>query len=134
MSTTSKKSVIVTGGGSGIGLAMVRHFASMGHHIAILDVNHDSGVKVAADVSANFPSATVTFKKCDVSSWEEQAAVFKEVYQRHGSIDILMANAGISEQGKSSVVNLQEDTPSEPRLGTISVNLVGVIYCGLPLG
>lgn len=128
----TQKSVLVTGGGSGIGLAMVRHFASEGHRVAILDVNAAAGAKVAADVAAEYPSAGISFKKCDVSSWSEQAAVFKEVYGEHGNrLDVVMANAGISEQGTTSSVDLKEDTPSEPRLAVMNVNLTGVIYCEL---
>jgi NAD(P)-dependent dehydrogenase (short-subunit alcohol dehydrogenase family) len=125
-----RKSVVVTGGGSGIGLAMTRHFASEGHLVAILDVNTASGLKVAAELASEYPNAQVTFKKCDVSSWKEQAAVFKEVFEEHGGkIDVVLANAGISEQGETSSVDLKEETPSEPRLGAINVNLIGVIYC-----
>lgn len=125
-----RKSVVVTGGGSGIGLAMARHFASRGHLVAILDVDANSGAKVVTELSSECPNAKITFKKCDVSSWAEQAAVFKEVFTEHGDrIDIVLANAGISEQGETSSVNLVEELPSEPRLGAINVNLIGVIYC-----
>lgn len=125
-----RKSVLVTGGGSGIGLAMARHFASEGHLVAVLDVNAASGAKVVADLAAEFPAATIAFKKCDVTSWTDQAKVFAEVYEEHGArLDVVMANAGISEQGGSSSVDLTEETPSEPRLGAINVNLVGVVYC-----
>lgn len=123
-----KSSVIVTGGGSGIGLAMSRHFASEGHSLAIFDVNAEAGAKIAGELSSEFPSASVTFRKCDVSSWEDQAAAFKDVYEKRGSIDIVMANAGISEQGSTTAVDMREDEPTEPHLGVIKVNMIGVIY------
>jgi len=128
MSGPSKKSVIVTGGGSGIGLAMSRHFASEGHFVAIFDVNTEAGTKIVGKLSTEYPNATVTFRKCDVSSWEDQAAAFKEVYEKRGTIDIVMANAGISEQGSTTAIDLREEEPTEPRLGAIKVNLIGVVY------
>ena len=126
---SGKKSVIVTGGGSGIGLAMSRHFASEGHSVAIFDVNQEAGARIASKLSSEFPDAEVTFRKCDVSSWEDQAAAFKDVYEKRGSIDIVMANAGISEQGSTTAIDLREEQPTEPKLGALKVNLVGVVYC-----
>lgn len=128
MSGPSKKSVIVTGGGSGIGLAMSRHFASEGHSVAIFDVNAAAGAKIAGELSSEFPNASVTFRRCDVSSWEDQAAAFKEVYENRGAIDIVMANAGISEQGSTTAIDLREEEPTEPRLAVIKINLIGVVY------
>ncbi|KAL2183961.1 NAD(P)-binding protein [Thermothelomyces heterothallicus CBS 203.75] len=128
MSAGQKKSVIVTGGGSGIGLAMARHFASEGHRVAILDLNQEAGAEVAAQLSNDHPEAEISFRRCDVSSWQEQAAAFEEVYQAYGSIDVVMANAGISEQGVTTAIDLREDKPTEPRLKVLGVNLFGVIY------
>ncbi|CAJ2508983.1 Uu.00g140090.m01.CDS01 [Anthostomella pinea] len=122
------KSVVVTGGASGLGLAMTAHFASQGHRVTILDVNAESGPGVAAEVASQHPQATVTFKKSDVSSWNDLAAVFKEIYQEAGRIDIVMANAGISGQGTSNLAVEDGDEPSEPKLKTLDVNLTGTIY------
>lgn len=128
MSGPSKKSVIVTGGGSGIGLAMSRHFASEGHSVTIFDINQEAGAKIAGELSKEFPHSTVAFRKCDVSSWDDQAAAFKDVHEKCGCIDIVMANAGISEQGSTTAIDLREEEPTEPRLGAIQVNLIGVVY------
>jgi NAD(P)-dependent dehydrogenase (short-subunit alcohol dehydrogenase family) len=77
---------------------------------------------------AEFPEATVVFKKCDVSSWDEQAAVFKEVCRQHRGIHLVMANAGVSEQGTTSAITLGEEKPSKPKLAALNINLVGTIY------
>ncbi|PKS08039.1 hypothetical protein jhhlp_006651 [Lomentospora prolificans] len=127
-SSQIQKSVIVTGGASGIGLAMTRHFASQGHKVAVLDINGATGPGIIAEVTAEYPQASVSFDKCDVSSWEEQAAVFKKVYGEHGRIDVVMANAGISEQGQSSIVRVEDDAPVKPDTKSIDVNFLGAIY------
>lgn len=124
----AQKTVIVTGGASGIGLAMVEHFASQGHNIAVLDVNLDVGKQVVSSVAEKNPRAKVQFKKCDVSSWKNQAEAFKDVYNEFGRVDIVMANAGISEQGGSAMASIEEDEPKEPNLKIMDVDLSGVIY------
>jgi len=129
---TTCKSIIVTGGASGIGLAVTRHFASQGHHVAILDMNGDSGPGVAASVGAEFIQSCISFYQCDVSSWEEQAAVFKKVFHKQGDrIDIVVANAGVSEQGVTTLVGHDDDAdePTRPKIKTVEVNLLGAIYC-----
>jgi NAD(P)-dependent dehydrogenase (short-subunit alcohol dehydrogenase family) len=131
----TQKSIIVTGGASGIGLALTRYFASHGHRIAILDVNPDTGPKAAAEVAAKHPQAKIIFKKCDVASWDEQATAFREVFHEHGnSLDIVMANAGVAEgAGAVTVLDLEEEAPSPPCLTTLNINLIGVIYSQLYL-
>lgn len=131
VSPNVQKSVVVTGGASGIGLAMTRHFASQGYNVTVLDVNDKAGPGIIAEVAAGHPQAGLTFKKCDVSSWEDQAAAFEQIYKEHGRIDIVMANAGISEQGKSSMVKDEGDVPVKPATKSIEVNFLGVIYCTL---
>jgi len=129
-SSQVQKSVIVTGGASGIGLAMTRYFASQGHRVSVFDINDKTGPGIVAEVAAEHPKAALSFKRCDVSSWDEQAAVFKQVYQEHGRIDVVMANAGISEQGQSSIAKVEDDEPVKPATKSIEVNFLGVIYCG----
>lgn len=128
--TMAAKSVIITGGASGIGLAMTRHFASMGHYVAVLDVNSTEGNRVVAAIASEYPSAKVSFQKCNVTLWQEQAAAFKQAYIDHGKrLDIVMANAGISDRSASRLIAPEEEEPSEPGLGPVDVNLKGVIYC-----
>ncbi|KAI5863636.1 NAD(P)-binding protein [Durotheca rogersii] len=125
---TRQLSVVVTGGASGLGLSMAKHFASQGHKVAILDVNANNGPQVAAQVAAENPGSTVTFERCDIASWHDVSEAFRYVYQRYGAIHVVLANAGISEQGVSSLTLVDEEEPSQPRLRTLEVNLTGTIY------
>ncbi|KUI53238.1 15-hydroxyprostaglandin dehydrogenase [NAD(+)] [Cytospora mali] len=123
-----RKTAIVTGGASGIGLAIVEYFASQGHNVAIFDVNIESGIELVSKLAAGNPRAGVIFKKCDVSSWKNQAEAFKEVYTEFGGVDIVVANAGISEKGGSALASIEDDEPREPNLKVMDVDLTGVIY------
>lgn len=69
------------------------------------------------------------FKKADVSSWDEQAAAFEEVYKEFGSIDVVFANAGVSEIGE--FLERSQDAsaaPTKPNLKTIDIDLYGLLY------
>ncbi|KAI0114652.1 NAD(P)-binding protein [Hypoxylon sp. NC0597] len=121
-------SVVVTGGASGLGLSMVEYFASQGHIVTIFDVNTQAGHKIAPELTSKYPQAAINFKCCNIASWDNQASAFREVYEKEGHIDVVMANAGISEQGVSSLTLVDEEEPSQPRLRVLDVNLTGTIY------
>ncbi|KAE8143116.1 hypothetical protein BDV38DRAFT_267147 [Aspergillus pseudotamarii] len=128
------RSIIVTGGASGIGLGITRHFISQPQtHITILDINPKTGAQTLQELRAEHPLASVSFEECDVSSWESQTAVFEKVYAEQGRIDIVFANAGITEKG--SLLPAKRDGnegPPKPNLATLNVNLVGAIYSKFP--
>lgn len=127
-----QKVAIVSGGASGIGLAMSQHFASEGYNVAIFDVDARAGKEVISQIASTHPGVKVTFKLCDVSSWQNQAQNFKEVHSDFGRIDVVCANAGISEKGTSALGSIETDEPVEPNLKIMDVNLSGVIYCEYP--
>jgi NAD(P)-dependent dehydrogenase (short-subunit alcohol dehydrogenase family) len=104
----------------------VRYFAAQSTKISILDISATSAQSVVTSLRAEFPSTTFLFKKCDISSWDEQKAVFEELYKETGSIDYVFANAGVSEIGNF----LEKDAgePVKPTLKTIDINLVGTLY------
>lgn len=116
------------GGASGIGLGITRHFIPQPEtHITILDVNATSGAQVLQQLQTEFPSASVSFEQCDVSSWDSQATAFEKIKAKQGRIDVVFANAGISKEG--NLLPAKGDAgPVKPNLTTMNVNLVGVIY------
>lgn len=129
-----RKVAIVSGGASGIGLAMSQYFAANGYNVAVFDVNVEAGKEVISQIVSESPDAKVVFKQCDVSSWQSQAQNFKEVHGEFGRIDVVCANAGISEKGASALGGIEDGEPEEPDLKIMDVNLSGVIYCEWPRG
>jgi NAD(P)-dependent dehydrogenase (short-subunit alcohol dehydrogenase family) len=87
------KSVIVTGGASGIGRAYAEVMAEHGARVCILDLDAQNLNKVVAEMAAD--GADVWGQAIDVSDRPKMAEAFDKVAERHGRIDVVFANAGI---------------------------------------
>ncbi|TFK53762.1 putative short chain dehydrogenase/reductase [Heliocybe sulcata] len=119
--------VIVTGGASGIGLYIVQMLLRREAIVTILDINPSMAADALKSLHSSYPSAQVTFKQCDVSLYESQAAAFKAAFNEAGRIDVVIANAGLSAESREPY--LAERGPDEPPpLTTLNVNLYGVMY------
>ncbi|KAJ0424369.1 hypothetical protein BJY00DRAFT_326935 [Aspergillus carlsbadensis] len=122
-----KRSIIVTGGASGIGLGITRQFAPQPNtHITIFDINSATGEATVSQLQTEFPGTGFSFERVDVSSWESQADAFERVFAQQGRIDVVFANAGITEKG--SLLPEKDGKLTKPELATINVNFVGVVY------
>ncbi|CAL2062037.1 beta-ketoacyl-ACP reductase [Streptomyces sp. S816] len=78
------RSVLVTGGNRGIGLAIARVFA-------------DAGDKVAITYRSGEPPAGFLAVKCDITDPEQVEQAYKEIEDQHGPVEVLVANAGITK-------------------------------------
>ncbi|MEC3766606.1 2-hydroxycyclohexanecarboxyl-CoA dehydrogenase [Cupriavidus sp. SS-3] len=86
------KTVIVTGGGGGIGGATCLRFARAGAAVGVLDLNPDAGERVAAQIrDAGGRSLAV---RCDITDRASVDAAVAAVEQELGPIDVLVNNAG----------------------------------------
>ncbi|HKG76552.1 MAG TPA: glucose 1-dehydrogenase [Beijerinckiaceae bacterium] len=83
------KTALVTGGASGIGLALAQRFALEGAHVVIGDVDAAAGERACAE-TPNF-----AFERLDVTDDQAWQAVTDGVAARYGRLDILVNNAGI---------------------------------------
>ena len=86
------KTVIVTGGGGGIGGATCRRFASDGARVAVLDLNVEAAEKVAAAIRADGGQATAI--QCDITDRASVNAAVTAAEAQLGPIDVLVNNAG----------------------------------------
>lgn len=87
------KVALVTGAGAGIGKTIAETFAAEGATVCIADINQSAAESVAH--ALNEMGATALGLKMDVTNETEVNAVVAQIVQEHGSIDILVANAGI---------------------------------------
>ena len=94
MEGLKEKVAIVTGGGKGIGKAIVQELAFRGCRIVIPDIDIESAKRVAGEIEKSGGEA-VAFK-ADVSSSAEVEEMIGKVIEKYGSIDILVNNAGIT--------------------------------------
>lgn len=113
------KYAIVTGGGQGLGAAMVKRFiAEEAAGVAILDYNLEKAQAVAAEVGGNILAIA-----CDVSKEEQVKAAIAQVLAAFGRIDILVNNAGIIRDAMFH--KMSDDQWNQ----VINVNLNGLYYC-----
>lgn len=122
------KTVVITGGASGIGLESSLLFHSLGAKVVIADRNGPStGVTEASQLLA---SERVKFVECDVTQWSSILDVFKNAISSFGGVDIVCANAGVSEIGDAFYGLKVDDAgdPHEPNMKTVDIDLIGAIY------
>lgn len=86
------KTVVVTGGGGGIGGATCRRFGREGAKVAVFDLNLDAAEQVAARIRADGGHAEAF--RCDITERAGVDAAVAAVAQRFGPIDVLVNNAG----------------------------------------
>jgi 2-keto-3-deoxy-L-fuconate dehydrogenase len=115
------KTAIVTGGGSGIGLATCELFARQGARVAVVDVQEPAAQQTALRITDS--GGTAAAFRCDVSVAAEVDATFDTVAHKLGGLDILVNNAGIAHVG--AIDNTSE--ADFDRL--ITVNVKGAFLC-----
>jgi len=86
------KTVIVTGGGGGIGGATSRRFAQDGARVAVFDMNLEAAEAVAAQIRADGGQAQAF--RCDITDRPGVDAAVAAVVERFGPVDVLVNNAG----------------------------------------
>jgi 3-oxoacyl-[acyl-carrier protein] reductase len=87
------KVAVITGGGSGIGLAMARVFATNGYSVVITGRDAKRLQKAAATISDKKQVAGIP---CDVRNPASVEKLFREIGKRHSTIDVLINNAGVA--------------------------------------
>jgi NAD(P)-dependent dehydrogenase (short-subunit alcohol dehydrogenase family) len=109
---------VITGGGSGIGLATARRFASEGAKVVVADVDATAGGAAAEEVGGLFVATDVT----DPAAVDELFAAADSTY---GSVDIAFNNAGISPPDDDSILTTGLDAWKRVN----DVNLTSVYLC-----
>lgn len=120
------RSVIVTGAGRGLGLDYARSYASEGARVTLVDVNEDSVTAAATAIRGDLPGSSVIGVRADVTDVASVTAMSEAVIDAHGTIDVLVNNAGI--WGDLEPSPLISTDPAYWDL-VINVNLRGPLLC-----
>ena len=109
---------VITGGGSGIGLASARRLAGEGAKVVIADISPDAGKAAAHEVGGLFVAT-------DVTSEPGVEALFQTTVDTYGSVDVAFNNAGISPPDDDSILTTGMDAWQRVQ----QVNLTSVYLC-----
>jgi NAD(P)-dependent dehydrogenase (short-subunit alcohol dehydrogenase family) len=119
-----RRVALVTGANRGLGLEIARQLAERGHHVVMGARTRDSGERAAQQLRDLGCSASAV--ELDVTDSRSITDAVATAIQEHGSIDVLVNNAGIALDGP-------DHRPSDPRFETVrtslDTNLFGAWEC-----
>lgn len=113
----SGKVAVITGGNSGIGLATAKKYAAQGAQVIITGRN-----KATLDTALSEIGQSAYAIKSDVSNLSDLDALYEEIANKYGKIDILFANAGVAEV--APLGNISEDAYDRH----FDINVKGVFF------
>jgi meso-butanediol dehydrogenase/(S,S)-butanediol dehydrogenase/diacetyl reductase len=115
------KVVIITGGASGIGLAIAKRLASEGARLVLADINQANLDAAVPDVQkAGAPEALASL--CNVADENQVAATVQAALAKFGRLDVIINNAGLMQ------FKPLEELHGEDWLRVLSVDLLGAFY------
>ncbi len=123
------KSVLITGGASGLGLETAKLFASNGAYVTVADVQ-----PLLEDLAST--DRHVQYVHCDVSDWAKQVSAFKAAieFSPNKALDVVAVFAAVDplenliDQIKATTEVSLENDPAPPSFKTIEINLKGSYY------
>ncbi|HZF65806.1 MAG TPA: SDR family oxidoreductase [Chitinophagaceae bacterium] len=118
MNSLQDKVAYITGGSKGIGLGIARTLLELGMRVAITSRNLAAAKEAATSLSSD--SSRVVALESDVASYSSEQNAVKAVIEKFGSLDVLIANAGVGHFAPIDTLS-EEDWKH-----TIDTNLTGV--------
>ncbi len=114
--STHNKTVLITGGGAGLGEAMARRFAGAGYKVLVADLDEERARNVADSLGAG--GSYLAMNVTDQLGWQQAV---ERVQQDFGRLDVLVNNAGVAAGGTL------EETSMEDWRWVLDIDLMGVV-------
>ncbi len=114
-----KKSIAITGAGSGFGAALARHYASIGWNVGVSDISEERAKQTLLEIQ-EFGGDNFSMM-LDVSNADHWQQLHDTVMHRWGGVEVLVNNAGVAAAGNI------EDTSMEDWSWVLDIDLMGVI-------
>lgn len=141
LSHLAGKTILITGGATGLGAGFARKWASHGANIIVGDINDSDGLSLIAELRS-LPSTSKDtqqhhFIHVDVTDWSSQVKLFQEAVRlaEGGELDAVVVSAGVGDKegtitgkGFENPQGLDQPDPPPPSLGCLKVNLIGTMY------
>jgi len=115
------KVAVVTGGASGIGLAIAERLSGLGCQVALVDTNADRLLSAKQRIDAT--AHRVSIHEADIADYDQLLALFNQIVSRYGRVNILVNSAGVSLAGRFI------DTSLDDFEWIMRVNFWGTVYC-----
>lgn len=122
MKDFADKTVVITGAGTGIGLALAKQFADRGARL-VLAARRLSRLEEAA-ATLTRTGANVRITRCDVTSRQDVDQLADFAWNAFGRVDVLLNNAGVGPV-QSTVIDARREDVQD----ILDVNLFGVWHC-----
>jgi NAD(P)-dependent dehydrogenase (short-subunit alcohol dehydrogenase family) len=113
---------VITGGASGLGLAVARHLISLGGRVVILDVQDGPGRAAATQLGAG-----AAFVRCDVTSESDVNAAMEASQALMGGLNLLVNCAGVIGAGR--VLGKNGPMAGDFFTKVVHINLIGTFLC-----
>ncbi|KAF1344971.1 hypothetical protein BDV97DRAFT_373321 [Delphinella strobiligena] len=124
LATLRGKTIIITGGASGIGKATTIQAHAAGAKVVIADMNAAAGNDLVATLKER-----AIFVPTDVSNWDSVLALFETTYKKFGEISTVYANAGVHSFEDLLTTDLDASGQLKaPSMKSVEINLHGVLY------
>ena len=120
------RNALVTGGGSGLGLAVAEGFAQYGAAVAVVDIDEAAAAAVADDIVAAGGQAIGL--ACDVADHAQVEAAVAATVEALGEIHVLFSNAGIGDRAPAEEMTLEQWQR------VLDINLSGAWYFDQAVG